>query len=470
MDVASSDNFPLFPLVDITAVASTDWPSPLWALNLNNAMGTGVFISKDETRGLQSEAYCWGYGESTLCLVDPRLDNLGSSNLVNQADSLLCASTVAVTNGHALAYLLNGNQHGDCQSYSSWFGIGFDIGLLEQSLFAKFQDSERNIEIKVGPIFSLIIGAIIGHIIGTITGAIMIAIFTTPGIYAMSRIFYTCNLAIIYWIHLSLVEACFDMNSCSNRKDLTSSMEYKHATAVLRRILKISMGLLIQTYALSGMGVFLDTAWSTMRGVHNCLFRFHCYAVKVVDDKLVRLGNMCGSHGKPFTDGAHFWEETCNILELAFQHLQSPRISKVLDKQYSDMELPHVTIQMPVCKERFMDIIRPTVDSLRVAVAFYESSSGTEMIFKHDDKQLRGHKSIHGSYSTVDTQMTSMSTFANPVQTYEQLHSMSALVNTFSIRYIHSSNSQFRPFTAQCPRILKGLRLPRMLRTISIPI
>lgn len=47
--------------------------------------------------------------------------------------------------------------------------------------------------------------------------------------------------------------------------------------------------------------------------------------------------------------------------------------------------LPHVTIQCPVYKEGLKAVIAPTVDSLSVAIATYESQGGTANLFFNDD-------------------------------------------------------------------------------------
>jgi hypothetical protein len=53
--------------------------------------------------------------------------------------------------------------------------------------------------------------------------------------------------------------------------------------------------------------------------------------------------------------------------------------------RYADLELPHVTIQMPVYKEGLKGVIMPTVESLLAAVKHYEERGGTASIFVNDD-------------------------------------------------------------------------------------
>jgi len=53
--------------------------------------------------------------------------------------------------------------------------------------------------------------------------------------------------------------------------------------------------------------------------------------------------------------------------------------------RYADLELPHVTIQMPVYKEGLKGVIMPTVESLLAAVKHYEDQGGTASIFVNDD-------------------------------------------------------------------------------------
>jgi hypothetical protein len=47
--------------------------------------------------------------------------------------------------------------------------------------------------------------------------------------------------------------------------------------------------------------------------------------------------------------------------------------------------LPHVTIQMPVYKEGLEGVIKPTVQSVKQAIATYELQGGTANIFINDD-------------------------------------------------------------------------------------
>ena len=49
------------------------------------------------------------------------------------------------------------------------------------------------------------------------------------------------------------------------------------------------------------------------------------------------------------------------------------------------VDLPHVTIQMPVYKETIAGVIRPTVNSLKQAMRTYELQGGTANIFVNDD-------------------------------------------------------------------------------------
>lgn len=49
------------------------------------------------------------------------------------------------------------------------------------------------------------------------------------------------------------------------------------------------------------------------------------------------------------------------------------------------IELPHVTIQMPVYKESLKAVIEPTIHSIKRAIATYELQGGTANIFVNDD-------------------------------------------------------------------------------------
>jgi len=53
--------------------------------------------------------------------------------------------------------------------------------------------------------------------------------------------------------------------------------------------------------------------------------------------------------------------------------------------RYPDLELPHVTIQMPVYKEGLKGVIIPTVTTLLAAVRHYEEQGGTASIYVNDD-------------------------------------------------------------------------------------
>ncbi|TKA53497.1 hypothetical protein B0A55_12355 [Friedmanniomyces simplex] len=53
--------------------------------------------------------------------------------------------------------------------------------------------------------------------------------------------------------------------------------------------------------------------------------------------------------------------------------------------RYTDYELPHVTIQMPVYKEGLKGVIMPTIESCMAAVRYYEQRGGTASIFVNDD-------------------------------------------------------------------------------------
>ena len=54
-------------------------------------------------------------------------------------------------------------------------------------------------------------------------------------------------------------------------------------------------------------------------------------------------------------------------------------------ERYPDLQLPHITIQMPVYKEGLKGVILPTITSLVAAVKYYEDRGGTASIFVNDD-------------------------------------------------------------------------------------
>ncbi|OQO07976.1 hypothetical protein B0A48_06769 [Cryoendolithus antarcticus] len=63
-----------------------------------------------------------------------------------------------------------------------------------------------------------------------------------------------------------------------------------------------------------------------------------------------------------------------------FYSAKAPKVGR-----YTDYELPHVTIQMPVYKEGLKGVIMPTIESCMAAVRHYESRGGTASIYINDD-------------------------------------------------------------------------------------
>jgi cellulose synthase/poly-beta-1,6-N-acetylglucosamine synthase-like glycosyltransferase len=53
--------------------------------------------------------------------------------------------------------------------------------------------------------------------------------------------------------------------------------------------------------------------------------------------------------------------------------------------RYPNLELPHITIQMPVYKEGLKGVIIPTVESLLKAIKYYETQGGTASIYVNED-------------------------------------------------------------------------------------
>ena len=62
--------------------------------------------------------------------------------------------------------------------------------------------------------------------------------------------------------------------------------------------------------------------------------------------------------------------------------------------RYPDLELPHITIQMPVYKEGLTGVIMPTITSVMTAVRYYERQGGTASIFVNDDGMQLVHKDL----------------------------------------------------------------------------
>jgi cellulose synthase/poly-beta-1,6-N-acetylglucosamine synthase-like glycosyltransferase len=72
----------------------------------------------------------------------------------------------------------------------------------------------------------------------------------------------------------------------------------------------------------------------------------------------------------------------------------SPR-KPSLRRAYQDgMDLPHVTIQMPVYREGLEGVIKKTVRSLQAAISHYESRGGTANIIINDDGLRAGGKDM----------------------------------------------------------------------------
>lgn len=53
--------------------------------------------------------------------------------------------------------------------------------------------------------------------------------------------------------------------------------------------------------------------------------------------------------------------------------------------KFKDIELPHITIQIPIFKEGLSGVIVPTITSLKAAIKYYESVGGTASIYVNDD-------------------------------------------------------------------------------------
>jgi cellulose synthase/poly-beta-1,6-N-acetylglucosamine synthase-like glycosyltransferase len=54
-------------------------------------------------------------------------------------------------------------------------------------------------------------------------------------------------------------------------------------------------------------------------------------------------------------------------------------------ERHRGLQLPHITVQMPVYKEGLQSVIKPTVDSVMAAIQDYESRGGTANYFICDD-------------------------------------------------------------------------------------
>jgi hypothetical protein len=54
-------------------------------------------------------------------------------------------------------------------------------------------------------------------------------------------------------------------------------------------------------------------------------------------------------------------------------------------QRYPNLELPHITVQMPVYKEGLTGVIMPTITSVQQAVRYYEAQGGSASIFVNDD-------------------------------------------------------------------------------------
>ncbi|KAF3916725.1 hypothetical protein ABW20_dc0106750 [Dactylellina cionopaga] len=85
---------------------------------------------------------------------------------------------------------------------------------------------------------------------------------------------------------------------------------------------------------------------------------------------LVTIGNLCQAFG-PLTDVSSNSRKFSSHKPKRFRH--------------RNLELPHITIQMPVYKEGLKGVIKPTVTSLLAAVKEYEREGGTASIYINDD-------------------------------------------------------------------------------------
>ncbi|OAL57268.1 hypothetical protein IQ07DRAFT_528002 [Pyrenochaeta sp. DS3sAY3a] len=78
---------------------------------------------------------------------------------------------------------------------------------------------------------------------------------------------------------------------------------------------------------------------------------------------------------------------TCGMQENSKYYSGKPprRIQSMYLHDTNPIELPHVTIQMPVYKESLKAVIEPTIYSIKRAIATYELQGGTANIFVNDD-------------------------------------------------------------------------------------
>jgi len=73
-----------------------------------------------------------------------------------------------------------------------------------------------------------------------------------------------------------------------------------------------------------------------------------------------------------------------NIVVESNSKYYSAKPPQPLDRDFRQ-GLPHVTIQMPVYKEGLEAVIKPTVQSVKQAIATYEMQGGTANILINDD-------------------------------------------------------------------------------------
>lgn len=65
---------------------------------------------------------------------------------------------------------------------------------------------------------------------------------------------------------------------------------------------------------------------------------------------------------------------------------------KKLTLNIPQSQLPHITIQCPIFKEDLWDVINPTMESVKEAIATYQSEGGTASIIVNDDGLRLLHK------------------------------------------------------------------------------
>lgn len=208
-----------------------------------------------------------------------------------------------------------------------------------------------------------------------------------------------------FLVDLSSPESCSDKSSLTSRNVMEMPMKFQHTSATLMRCIAVSW-ILIQIVALC---------------VTYCRLNhlFHPWVAR----------NFIRTHSRRlFT-------------------LFLPGLAKLLGRNQRvsmrrRVDMPHITIKMPVYQNGLMDIILPAVEYLKTAIGMYENFDGTQAIFMNDGILLTSKDDMNSDTERkilelnneeapkTDTQKTSAQTLIDRVQIFDRCEHISTLVST----------------------------------------